>query len=103
MLQNRSAAAAPEAQILPPQAHLPHPVDTRALVIPLPSGRLAKYLVLAGLFGLVVIYEKTAPDSLKLSALFGAFEGNTEAASLRAKLEATQSMVAMQNAERTRM
>ncbi len=67
------------------------------------TGGLNKYVVGLLLFGAVVGYEKAAPPNVKLSAIFGSFEGNTEAESLRTKLDATQQMLAMQNAENAKM
>lgn len=104
MLQNRSDLTTSGPQPLPaPVPANPEVVNSSRVNAVLVARWLGRYVPFLVIVALVVGYERVAPPEHKLSAIIGAFEGNSEAAVLRTKLEAAQQTLAMQNAEKARM
>jgi hypothetical protein len=94
MLQNRSnSVSQPDGGDLKPnwRGWLPKAVPT------------TKFFPFLILIAVVLVYERAAPPDLKLSAIFGRFEGNTESEALRAQVDGLSVRLAAEKAAEEKM
>jgi len=64
---------------------------------------LNTFLVVLLCFALIAVYEKTAPQNIRLSTLLGQFEGNTESEALKASIEGLNAKLAAEKAAEEKM